>query len=489
MNAIGYFLEGARRNSVKRSVAEQNRAFTDFCTKQGYEVIATFLDTEGQEDPDSGFRQMLAYLQRDPQPPAIDGTVASGHAGRGFAVVVVDCLGVLGTDLGRAAVRLLTVEAAGAQVVSVHDGREAARALVTTWADRGEGTPVSERVRAAMRRKAIRGEVLGRPPYGYRVGPRHRLELISEEAVVVRYIFRLYLQEGMGIRKIAGQLNEENVPTRRGGRWSMVSIRDLLRNRAYLGTYTRFGVKVPGSHPPLVSADDFRRVQERLQSRYGGTRERTVVPFLLSGLAYCARCGSRMIGVSRRQAWKTKSGEQHSASYRYYQCESRTNQNACGYNTQRAPVLEAAVRDHLANADATSTNVTRLHKAGNADAYLLDMTAQVDRIESRIRKTRRQVEELVADAAHGHITIERMRSLGTELAHEAQGQEAELQTARLRLQARQTEAERAHYLEVAKEHLLANWDTLEFDALQLALREVIDRIDVDGSEMRLYLRP
>ena len=45
-----------------------------------------------------------------------------------------------------------------------------------------------------MRRKAVKGEVLGRPPYGYKVGNRRRLELIPEEAVVVRYIFRLYLQ-------------------------------------------------------------------------------------------------------------------------------------------------------------------------------------------------------------------------------------------------------------------------------------------------------
>ena len=177
---------------------------------------------------------------------------------------------------------------------------------MASWAERAEGTPVSEKVRSAMRRKAVRGEVLGRPPYGYHVGPRRRLELVPEEAVVVRYIFRLYLQEGMGIRKIAGQLNEENILTRRGGHWSMVSVRDLLRNRVYLGTYARFGVKVPGSHPALVTADDFRRVQERLQSRNRGERTRTVVPFLLSGLAYCARCGNSMIGVSRRQSWQTR---------------------------------------------------------------------------------------------------------------------------------------------------------------------------------------
>ncbi len=50
----------------------------------------------------------------------------------------------------------------------------------------------------------------------------------------------------MGIRLIARRLNEEGLKTRRGGNWSMVSIRDILRNRVYLGTYSRFGVKRAG---------------------------------------------------------------------------------------------------------------------------------------------------------------------------------------------------------------------------------------------------
>jgi DNA invertase Pin-like site-specific DNA recombinase len=470
VKAVGYFVEGARRGSERRTVGEQNRTFLDFCTKHGYEVAATFLDTEEQVPAEAGFTQMLQFLQRPD---------------RGFAVCVVDNLGVLGKDLGHAAMKILTIENTGAQVVSAQGGGEAARELVTTWADRGDGTPVSEKVRSAMRRKAVKGEVLGRPPYGYRVGPRHRLELVPEEAVVVRYIFRLYLQEGMGIRKIAGQLNEEGILTRRGGRWSMVTVRDLLRNRSYLGTYTRFGVKVPGSHSPLVSGDDFRRVQERLQTRHGGVRERTVVPFLLSGLAFCGRCGNKMIGVSRRQRWTTKAGEARSAAYRYYQCESRTNQSACGYNTQRAPELEQRVREQLA---ADAPTASRMRRAGNVDGYLLDMMGQVERIEGRMRKTRRQVEELVADAAHGHITLERMRQLGSGLAQDQLEAEGELSAARARLQAQQSESEQRRYLAELRERVAGTWESFEFSELQNALRELLDRVEVDGPEVRVFTR-
>ncbi|MBN9494869.1 recombinase family protein [bacterium] len=469
MDAIGYFAEGARRGATKRSIGSQNRAFLDFCTREGYEVAATFLDTAAHDER-PGFEQLLAFLARDD---------------RGFTLVAIDSLTALGKDLGHAALRLLAIENHGVHVLTTDGGGPALNQLVHTWADRGDGTPVSEKVRAAMRRKAVRGEVLGRPPYGYRVGARRRLELVPDEAVVVRYIFRLYLQESMGIRKIAGQLNDENVPTRRGGRWSMVTVRDLLRNRAYLGNYSRFGTTVTGSHPALVSHEDFRRVQERLQSRYPGARQRRVVPFLLSGLVFCARCGNKMIGVSRRQKWTTRAGEARSASYRYYQCESRTNQSACGYNTQRAAELEERLRERLSD---TATGPLSVRRAGNADSYMLDMLGQVDRIESRMKRNRRQLEEVVADAAHGHITLERVRTLGAGLVDEHQSLQRELEGARARLVAQQSAAEREEHLASLRARIADEWETLEFDELQAGLREIIDRIDVDGPNLRITLR-
>lgn len=469
MRAVGYFAENARKDGQKRSIAEQNRAFNEFCQRHGYEVAGTFLDTADAAPP-TGFTQMLTFLTRPD---------------RGFVVVAVDSLGTLGPDLGQAALKLLEIEQTGCQVHIAHSGHEAFRELVDTWADRGDGTPVSEKVRSAMRRKAVKGEVLGRPPYGYRVGPRRRLELVPEEAVVVRYIFRLYLQEDMGIRKIAGQLNSENISTRRGGRWSMVSVRDILRNRAYLGHYSRFGTTVTGSHPSLVSADDFRRVQDRLQSHHGAVRTRTVQPFLLSGMVFCGKCQNKLIGVSRRQRWVTKSGEQKESGYRYYQCESRTNQSSCDYNTQRAADLEARVREALKDQDRP---VTRLRRAGNVDGYFVDLISQVDRVEGRMKRNRRQVEELVADAAHGHITLERMKSLGGELAKDHLELESELLAARERLQLQQTEAERQSHLEALRDRVVAEWDNLPLESLQAGLRDLVDRIEVDDEELRVFSR-
>ena len=471
MRAVGYFVEGARAEGAPRTMSQQHERFLAFCRDHGYEVAATFVDTSDSDDPEGGFRQMLAFLER---------------GDRGFTVAVVDSLGVLGSDLGRAAVKALAIEATGVSVYDAATASEATKAIVDGWAERGEGTPISERVRAAMRRKAVRGEALGRPPYGYRVGPRRRLELVPEEAVVVQYIYRLYLNEDLGIRRIAGRLNEEGIKTRRGGRWSMVTVRDILRNRAYLGTYSRFGVRIPDSHPALISADEFRRVQDRMAQRRKGGSGRSVAPFLLSGLVFCARCGNRLIGVSRRQRWTTRDGDEHHATYRYYQCESRTNQNACSYNTQRAAELEERVRSQLAEPGA---GIARLHRTGDPDAYANDVQAEVGRIEGRMRRGRRQVEELVAEVAHGHLSLERMRSLGTELAREQRELVTEAEEARARLALQASEAARREHLETARRRLLADWDALNDDERQSLLREVVDRVDVDGEDVRVFLRP
>ena len=120
--------------------------------------------------------------------------------------------------------------------------------------------------------------------------------------------------------------------------------------------------------------------------------------------------------------------------------------------------------------------------------YSLDLLGQVDRIEGRMKRNRRQVEELVADAAHGHITVERMKSLGGELAQEHQDLQGELAATRERLQAQRTESERRKHLDDLRDKLLREWEQLPFEQLEGTLREVVDRIEVDSEELRVFLR-
>jgi site-specific DNA recombinase len=461
MKAIGYFRESADRGGT---LAEQNKAFLDYCSKEGLDVAGTFADTPSENGHGRGFRQLIEFLRK-------------GEEG---AVVVVPSLMALGSDLTNAARRVFQIESLGGRVAPIEGGDDVAGDLVTQWGEQEPRANAGDRVRAAMRRKAVKGEVLGRPPYGYKVGSRRRLELIPEEAVVVRYIFRLYLQEGLGIRLIARRLNEEALKTRRGGNWSMVSIRDILRNRVYLGTYSRFGVRVTGSHPPLVSADDFRTVQDRLNARRTSYQPRVTSQFLLSGIVQCGYCGNKLIGVSRKQSWRRRSGERVENSYRYYQCESRTNQSVCSYHTRRADVLEADVREAVARAIADGA--TKPH----AVVPVADAERERERLTARLRRVDRRIGTYVDAASHGTLTKDKMRRLSVKAASDRLALEDALEAVERRASANGNGAEAPSL--IAARQLVDGWDGMKFAARQSALREAVERIIVTDDNVAVELR-
>ncbi|MHB8576737.1 MAG: recombinase family protein [Dehalococcoidia bacterium] len=480
LKALGYFREdGRERRGVKRdddpdaapnSLAEQNRAFLDFCRTEGYAVAATFLDTASDEEQ-SGFRQLLDYLKR---------YKGAQH------VVVVASVDRLGHDAMQAARSLFQIDAVGGRLVSLAGPADPAGSLIEHWGKKPPPVDIGQRVREAMRKKAIRGEVLGRPPYGYCVGPKNRLEPVPDEATVVRYIFRLYTREGLGIRLIARRLNEEAFKTRKGGNWSMITIRDILLNRAYLGTYTRFGVRVPGSHPALISPDDFRRVQDRMASRRTSGGVRHVRQFLLSGLAYCGYCGNHMIGVSRRQSWQRQGEdgvrEQAEAEYRYYQCLSRTNQSMCDYHTWRADKLEEEARRQTIEGVELSLSVPMGHETGAATAE-----EGVEKLRMRLRQLDRKLEQYLQAAANHEMSLERLRELSVDVTQQQMSADEAIKQLEDRRQAVESLSEQRK----ARADLLASlrngWDSLAFEERQALIKEAVERVTVldEGAVVRL----
>jgi len=466
VRAVGYF----RETGGSQPLAEQSRTFLDFCRQNGYEAAATFLDAAASDDC-AGYRQLIDFLKQRPD--------------RGFTVVVIPSLTSLGGDLWEAARRYFQLVSLGVKVMCLEDGADPGATLLSLWTEKKDER-LGQKVQAAMRRKAVKGEVLGRPPFGYRVGPRRRLEIVPEEAAVVRYIFRLYLRDGLGIRLIARRLNEEGVRTHRDGLWSMVTVRDILRNRSYLGTYSRFGVRVPASHPALISSDDFRRVQERLSSRRQEKAKRRTSLFLLSGLVYCGYCDNKMIGVSRRQRWRRRDGSEKWAEYRYYQCESRTNRSLCDYHTRRAGQLEEEVRQALL-AEKPSA-VVAVPKAGDDAAMLQEAEARCRRLRGRLRRLDKRLEEYMNEAARGRLSAERMRSLSVVVAAEGLSLEESLAEAERFVRQQASAAERQQQKERALARLRDEWDQLAPLKQQSLLGELLDRVVVWDDRLRILLR-
>lgn len=193
---------------------------------------------------------------------------------------------------------------------------------------RREYDQIKRRLQTGRVAAAAEGLYLGsRPPYGYRRVklPDRKgwsLEIIPDEAAVVRMVFDWYLHgldgENVGTVKIAQRLHEMGLRTNRGCEWTDNAVAHLLKNPLYIGmiswnkrvqvTEMKDGqrvktrrpsdkpVFVPGLHAPLVSRADFDAAQRLLvERRKSPARTRRGTAFVFAGLLKCGVCGRAMI--------------------------------------------------------------------------------------------------------------------------------------------------------------------------------------------------
>ncbi len=169
-------------------------------------------------------------------------------------------------------------------------------------------------------------------PFGYTYNKQKKLLEINErETMVVKLIYRLYLA-GKSVNEITDYLNRSKHETRIGRFFYTKLIRDILRSRLYIGQIVwnkkkgSQAVVAKGKHTPIISEDDFEKVQKLLAERKAPVRKSRKGSFPLSGLLYCDNCNHRYFGVSsianhrtgRRDRWYRCSGRQQ----HYVRCKN-----------------------------------------------------------------------------------------------------------------------------------------------------------------------
>ena len=192
---------------------------------------------------------------------------------------------------------------------------------------------LSRKVKSAKRQRACKGYYISaQAPYGYKVDPTNRNRLIVDEeaAEVVKEIFRLAL-EGNSLSEISRALSLQKIikpgiyKAQRGDTrfsryyqndissfsWCYQTIRGILRDQVYTGDMvnhkveiinykTKEWVRVPKEqhiivadrHEPIVSRDDYERVQSLISVRHRPKKHNFDNVF--KDLTFCAECGHRM---------------------------------------------------------------------------------------------------------------------------------------------------------------------------------------------------
>ncbi len=298
-----------------------------------------------------------------------------------------------------------------------------------------ESEAISGNLRWSYRKRMESGEFnCCYAAYGFKL-VNNKLQIVEEEAKVVKRIFDMYLQ-GIGIQMIANILNEEEIPKRNRRNWCKTSVKYILLNERYMGDailqkyYTTETLPfkqminkghlpkyyVENSNPPIVSKEVFKAVQLLMKEKQ--TLKTVFTKYPLSSKLRCPECGGMyrrhcingktywMCMKTASQASNCKSGRIKETSvyeafvkmiyklkyYRKQIIEELINQienlqTYTGVYQERIKQIDKEIADY----SAKNHIVTRLHTNGILNA--IDFSKQISDINNKIAELRKERKE------------------------------------------------------------------------------------------------
>lgn len=181
---------------------------------------------------------------------------------------------------------------------------------------------ITKRLVRGRNQSASEGKFLGSvAPYGYRTyklpGVKgNSLKIEPNEAEIVKMIFNMYGEQGIGYNTIAYQLNQMHIPSRTGT-WGQTSITNILSNEVYLGMIrwkhepTKRIVKdgmiakkrvtskdyelYEGLHEPIITQEQWDRVKVKQRERnHASVNSNRQLANPFASILLCEKCGAVM---------------------------------------------------------------------------------------------------------------------------------------------------------------------------------------------------
>ena len=348
------------RQDVDLSISAQLKELREYAKNHGYVVVREYMDEarSGSDAERPEFRKMLNEASQPERP---------------FDAILVWKFSRFSRKREHAVAFKAKLKELGIKVISIKepsDDTPTGNLLegMIEVLDEFYVANLSQDVRRGMREAASRGFwVAVHAPYGYRTEyvydgakQRPRLVLDPPNDGVVKRMFGM-AASGKSVLDITKALNDEGIPTGRGGRWNQSVVHYLLRNEAYTGTLiwgknNKDGappVRVEDAFPAIVSRELFSRVQSELRAKAPSVMHprQAASAHLLSGLLKCRSCGRSFV------AQGAKSGQ-----YTYYVCNliQKRGAGACDAPRLNAERIEQLIADEIRDHILTDSNIRDL---------------------------------------------------------------------------------------------------------------------------------
>lgn len=261
-----------------------------------------------------------------------------------------------------------------------------------------ERNMTSERVSAIMLSRASGGSWNGgKVPFGYSYDKETKqFSIRDDEAQIVLHIYDLY-ESIHSLTTVAKELNERGVRSRTGKPWNPTTIRTMLTNPFYAGTYRynyrdesdkSYSVKAENEwvlildhHPPIVTAERQEAIAAILESKQRGwvgagmTYQRKNT-HIFAGLLRCGCCGSTMVSTidkERAGGWRPS----------LYVCARRRRFNDCTNKSVSDRTLGPFALNFIANLIKAANSFGKSTSIETLEKKLLrgEVFSSVDHIE------------------------------------------------------------------------------------------------------------
>ena len=199
-----------------------------------------------------------------------------------------------------------------------------------------ESLKLSRRVQWGLEKFHENGGWNSNAPFGYDCIEGH-LVTNEKEADIVREIYGFFAYKKWGIGKICRYLNDNQIPTKKGVKWSQPQVSRILENQIYTGIQRTHTVqndditrhtrkKIPEhkhivlslEHLRIIDDDTFNLTQLERKSRAENTKSGTYTTskFQLSQVCYCSNCGAAY-KRKKRHSYRRKDGTQKDIGYEW----------------------------------------------------------------------------------------------------------------------------------------------------------------------------
>lgn len=403
--------------------------------------------------------------------------------------------------------------------------------FIKFWSNERESRKTGERVKAAQQEMVKQGKHIGGyAPYGYElvyngeIGSHGRslkeLRIVESEAIVVREIFRLAVEENLGAYAIAKRLNEQHIPAINGGEWKACTVSDRLKNPIYMGylTYNRRSHRESYQRNPveewvfsektseelqIVSPSIWHKAQElreRRKSNINNKKESypvtTTGSLPLMGLLYCASCGCRLTNGSRYDQWTLKDGTKVKKMNRRYRCTQRANastkcQGAALYSADEIePIVFAEVNRYMAKLKQSDVYSDILKKQEKARKMMRKEIEDIRKEQNAVQKDIDTLESQIPLALRGEGIFSAERLSGLLKDKEEQKTELEQLFDEKEQEYQATELDN-HDIDKFSQ-IIPNWEQefMEADThlKKVLLSKIIERIEIEKDKIKILFK-